>query len=328
MVNGIIVYGENMGKLKVWVLLLVSIIAIVAIVLNFDKIKEQILNLDKKDEKKLIIGDSNEYTKLYGFKYVNINDQYIPHNVQDIMNIYYSVLNQGWTEFTFYCPDDYENCLNDIDRISNNEIILSNINDYVHPYNSYASIRTTYDDQGTVMITIKHVYSDEEIKKIDKDIDRIIADHTDNSQTTMEKIRALHDYIINETRYDTDKITNGSSEYDSSRIQGVLYDKHAICSGYADIMSVILYKLGIQNFKVSSKNHVWNAVRMDNSWYHLDLTWDDPVSTTGIDTLIDTYFMITTSKLEEIDENRTEGGEKKPKEEHQFDKKVFSELVI
>jgi transglutaminase/protease-like cytokinesis protein 3 len=51
----------------------------------------------------------------------------------------------------------------------------------------------------------------------------------------------------------------------------------SICGGYSDIMSIYLNTLGIQNYKVTSENHIWNLVNIDGAWYHLDVTWDDPI---------------------------------------------------
>ena len=33
--------------------------------------------------------------------------------------------------------------------------------------------------------------------------------------------------------------------------------------------------LNIPNFKVSSKEHIWNVIYYNNAWYHIDVTWDD-----------------------------------------------------
>lgn len=30
------------------------------------------------------------------------------------------------------------------------------------------------------------------------------------------------------------------------------------------------------------ENHAWNYVQIDNYWYAIDCTWDDPVSSTGL----------------------------------------------
>ena len=135
--------------------------------------------------------------------------------------------------------------------------------------------------------------------------------------TTEQKIKALHDYVINNTKYDAQRANNGTSDYDSARIMGIIYDNYAICSGYADIMAVFLNRLGLPNFKVSSESHVWNVVYLNNQWLHLDLTWDDPITTNGRDILDHSYFLIDNNKLERIS---------KDNKDHIFDKSVYLEL--
>jgi len=305
-----------MTKVKNFLLFLVCIIVFITIYLYrepiYDKFKS-ILNIHPD----IVILPSNQYTKDYEYISFKQVDDYVPYSFEDLENIYYSVLNQGWDEFTFYCPIEYESCLSDVAKLSYNEVLLSDINNYVHPYNSYTNIKTLYDERGTVTIKITHLYSDNEIDKIDKDIDSIIKNYISNDMSTKEKIRAFHDYVINNTKYDTDRADTGYSSYDSSRINGVLYDHYAICSGYADIMAVYLNKLGIPNFKVSSDTHVWNVVYIDNTWLHIDLTWDDPVTVSGRDVLDHTYFLVNNTTLKEKSIGSTE---------HDFDKSIYKEL--
>ncbi len=305
-----------MIKLKNFISFFVSIVVITLIVLNidmiFDKVKDFVYS-----QPELIIKPANDYTKKDKYEFVKQVDEYVPYNYDDLVNIFYSILNQGWDEFTFYCPAQYSECLSDIEKLSYDEVLLSDINNFVHPYNSYSTVKTLYDDMGEITIKVKHLYSDEEIKKIDKTIDKIIEENVTYNMTDEEKIRVLHDYIVNNTRYDVTRANEGTSSYDSSRMLGLLYEHYSICSGYADTMAVILDKLGITNYKVASKSHVWNAVYLDGKWYHLDLTWDDPVSTSGKDILDHTYFLIDTSSLAEIMDND---------DEHVFDKKIYSEL--
>lgn len=304
-----------MIKLKNILSFFLSLIVIIAIFLNFDTIAENLKEIIYV-RPELIINPSNEYTKNYDFKFVEQVDDYIPYSFDDLKNIFFSVLNQGWDEFTFYCPDEYIDCLDDISKLSYDEVLLSDINNYVHPYNSYSTIRTLYDDTGEITIKIKHLYSDSEIKRIDKDIDNILSDLINDSMDDTEKIRVLHDYVINNTKYDVLRANEGASSYDSSRILGVLYDHYSICSGYADIMAVMLYKLGIKNFKVASETHVWNALYINGEWLHLDLTWDDPVSSSGKDILDHTYFLVNNDVLESVGEVK----------EHTYNKKVYLEL--
>ena len=80
-------------------------------------------------------------------------------------------------------------------------------------------------------------------------------------------------------------------------------------------MQLFLEKLGVKNYKVSSDEHVWNAVFINNRWLHLDLTWDDPVTSTGENILDHKFFLIDTLTLLNLE-----------KTEHQFNIDVYSEL--
>lgn len=309
-----------MAKVKNIILLLITFIAFFFIFLNFDKIKEQFyntVNSFNNNDEQIVYPDINMYARSFAYNYVKDVTSFDPKSYDDLVNIFYTILNNGWTEATFYCNDEYDSCLSDLDSISHNDILLSNINNFVSPYNSYSSIKTTYDDTGKVTIYITHLYSDSEILQIDKLIDEMIDENTTDNMTNREKIKALHDYIINNTKYDTKRAETDDSTYDSARIQGVLFDHYAICSGYADIMAVILDKLGIANYKISSDNHVWNGVRLDGVWYHLDLTWDDPVSTSGKEILSHDYFLISSTDLYKLDTSI---------KEHVFDTTVYSEF--
>ena len=61
--------------------------------------------------------------------------------------------------------------------------------------------------------------------------------------------------------------------------------------------------------------HTWNSVYVDDEWLHLDLTWDDPVTTTGEDRLEYNFFLITDKELE----NRNTG-------QHNYDRTIYIEL--
>ncbi len=307
-----------MTKIKKIISFVTSIAVILFILINYNKIQskfsEYINNL--KEDRTVKILPGNEYTRNYEYKYLSNSKDYVPYSNEDLINIVYGVLNQGWDEFTFYCPRKYEDCIEDVRKLSNNDEYLSHINNYVNPYNSYSSLKTIYDDTGMVTLEVNHLYTKEEIEKDNKVIDEIIKNNIKEGMTDTEKIRVIHDYIINNTKYDTKRAEKKDSPYDSARIQGLLFEHFATCSGYSDTMAVILDKLNIPNYKVSSDNHVWNAVYIDGKWKHLDLTWDDPVNSTGPDTLEYNYFLIDTDKLLDIDK----------KDQHVFNQDVYLEF--
>ena len=235
---------------------------------------------------------NNKYASNRNYQFVQITDDFTPHSKQDIINIYYTVINSGMTDFVFYCPEDYKECINDVNYISNNQSLLSNINNFVQVYNSFSHIETEFDSLGKVEMTIHHTYTDEQITEIDAVVDELMASLLTPEITTEEKIKAIHDYIINNTKYDKDRSDNKIKKYHSDIAYGALIEHYAICGGYADSMKIFLDRLGIENFKIASENHIWNFVKVNGTWYHLDLTWDDPVTDTGEDIFEYDYFLI------------------------------------
>ena len=305
-----------MTKIKNIILVLVSIIVIVALILNFNTIADKLTQLFNATPD-VIIQPANEYKKEDKFKLVSQVDDYVPYSYQDLLNIFYSTLNQGWEDFTFYCPVEYSECLKDVEKISLDEELLSDINNYVHPYNSYVSIKTLYDDSGRVKILVSHLYSKDEIKFIESYIDNTMNELLKNDMDLEDKIKELHDYIIDSTKYDAVRAEKNESQYDSARMTGLIKEHYAICSGYADIMAVFLNRLNVPNFKISSENHIWNALYINGKWLHLDLTWDDPITNNGRDVIEHSYFLINNQKLKNL---------AKGNKDHIFDKKRYIEL--
>lgn len=245
-------------------------------------------------ENKLDVG--NEYTRDLDFTYVKRTTDFHPKNYQDILNIYYSVLNNGLEEFTFQCDASYKDCLDDVDSLANSQEKLSDINNYVHPFNSFTHIETTYNSLGSVTISIVKTYTAEEIVLLNKALDDIIPSIINENATLEENIKSIHDYIINYTKYDKTR-KNGESEYRSDTAYGALYQGYAVCGGYSDTMALFLNRLNVPNFKIASEMHVWNAVYVNGQWLNLDLTWDDPVSIDGLDYLEYDFFLIDSKTL-------------------------------
>ena len=77
---------------------------------------------------------------------------------------------------------------------------------------------------------------------------------------------------------------------------------------------IFLNKLDVPNYRISSENHVWNLVYLDGNWYHLDLTWDDPVTENNTNIRLDNFLLITTDQLEQLDTGY-----------HVYDKSVYLE---
>ena len=307
-----------MIKLKNIISFFVSVALIAVVIINKDYLVENVRKVIFSN-REVVPYEANIWKKDYGFKYFNQTDEFMPKSYDDVVNIFYTTLNNGWEEFTFYCDVDYEDCLDDVSSLSFDEKFLAEMNNYVHPYNGYTTIITAYDDTGEVNIKIDKLYSNEEIAKIDHDIDNLMNEYLNDDMTLKEKIKKMHDVIINNTKYDEVRADTNYSDYDSARITGLLYDHYAICSGYTDTMAVILSKLDVKNFKVASDNHVWNALQLDGKWYHLDLTWDDPLTSSGRDVLYHTYFLVDDTELTKLNMKESMG-------EHTYNRDIYLEF--
>ncbi|MBQ6840592.1 MAG: hypothetical protein IJO63_00545 [Bacilli bacterium] len=295
---------------------------------NYDKISSYIAN-KISDNQKLIINEPNSYAKTEGFKFVQLSEDYIPYSYNDLLDIIFTTINNGWDTFNFYCPSEYTKCMEDMEKISDDSLILTHINNYVHPFNSFTDINTIIYSSGQITINITHLYTDEQIAKINTEVDRLMKELVNPTASEYENIKSIHDYLINNTKYDQSKEADEMAIHPSALASGLLFDHLARCNGYTDTMAIFLSRLGIKNYKIAttsadvsydSTGHVWNAVFYNGKWVHLDLTWDDPVSTSGQDYLYHKYFLVTTNEMAEADAGDVSI------EEHNFRKDIYLEF--
>lgn len=247
----------------------------------------------------------NEYYLDYDYKYVQNIDKQNVENKQELLNMFYTVLNSGDDSYSFYC--DYNTCLNDVKKFIDEKDSISNINNFVHPFNSFNSINVDISNSGKITIKTKKAYTEQEIIYVKTYIDTFILTNMIESMDDYNKIKTFHDHIVNITRYDSEHTEEKYTAYN------LLISGKAICGGYSDIMSIYLNMIGLQNYKINSDNHIWNLVKLNGTWYHLDATWDDPVS--GNDQyLLHNFFLIPTNELHKLD-----------KVEHNFDANIYAE---
>ena len=93
----------------------------------------------------------------------------------------------------------------------------------------------------------------------------------------LKKERIIHDYIVNRTLY-----TNPSSDDPIPRhctATGLMLDGEANCQGYADAFNMLARMAGFevqsQSGIANDSNHVWNIIKLDGTWYSVDLTYND-----------------------------------------------------
>ncbi len=105
--------------------------------------------------------------------------------------------------------------------------------------------------------------------------------------TNYQKIYKLHNWLIDNIEYDQ------SNESENNRnIYGSLIEQKAVCEGYAKAFKYLLDELNIpciivagyaNNSAGNLERHMWNYVLINDIWYSVDVTWDDPIIINGGD---------------------------------------------
>lgn len=91
--------------------------------------------------------------------------------------------------------------------------------------------------------------------------------------TSFTTVRSIYDYIITHTTYNI-------MATDLSNLCSVI-NGQAVCDGYAKATMYFCNKFGIECIVVpgyirsSGTAHLWNAVKIDDLWYFIDVTWGD-----------------------------------------------------
>ncbi len=150
-------------------------------------------------------------------------------------------------------------------------------------------IKTAWIEGGDATVTLDVVYkcSYEQEKKLDKAIKSAINSLELTGKTEYEKVKAIHDFIINNVSYDT--TLSKTSAYDA------LINQTAVCEGYAMAAYRMFTEAGLEAKIITGLGngapHAWNIVKVEEKWYNIDLTWDDPVASNGDAMLTYDYFL-------------------------------------
>lgn len=112
-------------------------------------------------------------------------------------------------------------------------------------------------------------------------------------ETDDEKLKAINDFICTTFQYDYRLFVEGAdyvnySAYemiaDSDERQGHPIGGYprGVCQAYALYGYIMLDEAGYEAITIDGiaggGPHAWNMVRVGDSWYHIDFTWNDPIS--------------------------------------------------
>ena len=168
---------------------------------------------------------------------------------------------------------------------------------YLSPNKMYLNIETTTKGKKTTYnvyinngnqpnYLIDEFSSKEQIDRAINQIEKVKNYILQNrKKTTYDNIKMVHDYLIENIEYDTT-----ISKENIYNIYGAMINGEAVCEGYARSFKYLMDYLGIPctlvigkgtNSDGQTENHAWNYVQLEDFWYAIDCTWDDPISKNG-----------------------------------------------
>lgn len=117
----------------------------------------------------------------------------------------------------------------------------------------------------------------------------------------VDKLLALHDALACHTSYSKDP----KGEFESSiyTAYGAIVEKGGVCQSYSLAYQYLVNLAGIDSIcTVTNDYHGWNMVKLNDQWYHIDVTFDDP--TNDIYGRVNhNYFLISDNKLKANDKS-------------------------
>lgn len=166
----------------------------------------------------------------------------------------------------------------------------------------------------TIVPSIAYAYNNNlvnELSEIDQQVLQkaceVLSNIISDEMSEYDKIKAIHDYMVANTIYNSQVAAdyrNGIEVTDENAFEarGVVLDGTAVCDGYSKAFSMYMELLNIECVRITGTAkdipHAWNAVKLDDDWYIVDTTHDDPLPDGGSRVSYD-YFLVSDEMVAE-----------------------------
>lgn len=130
--------------------------------------------------------------------------------------------------------------------------------------------------------------SDQMNRAVEQRVEEIVSKITPD-MSGFDIVKYFHDTIVKNCTYDL------TTEY-CDTAYGALVEGRALCQGYSYAFAELCDRAGIENTFVTGyagEEHMWNMVKLGGSWYHIDLTWNDPQMSDGKAYVTYDYFCVS-----------------------------------
>lgn len=272
-----------MKKMVIGVIVLLLMLIVVPLIWNDENVERAPEHVAQLDTSQFITKKEKKYAKTY------------PH--------VYDALKETLTQFQPYFTYDTTSIDEEtLDEMLTHIIEYSRMNTYLEGWTYWVEGERGYVEFQYSLRRDEIIQQEQFVKK---EIERIAQAIIKPSMSTYEQVKAVHDYIVLHTAYDERAAEQcGEPEcYDPAySAYGLLKNNIAVCEGYAQVMTLLLDYIGIENYYVQGmaddELHAWNLVKVDDAYYYVDTTWDDPIPNKE-NVVEDQYLLVSVADLDD-----------------------------
>lgn len=217
-------------------------------------------------------------------------------NLSELKSIIHAEMNKYNTSFSIDYTGATANLKAELDNI------LKQI--YAEDEYLYGTVsKTNYGYTGfvndvTITFNIEYLTTNQQEAYVDTEIESILSKIIKDGMSEFEKVKAVNDFIVQNTSYSFDTEASPHSVY------ALLTEQKGVCQGYALLAYRLLnalefdvqYVTGVAYANGEGIDHAWNLVKVDGKWYYLDTTWNDPTPNRPSQVQYN-YFLVTADQL-------------------------------
>lgn len=148
----------------------------------------------------------------------------------------------------------------------------------------YGSYKVSYSDDE-MNATIKYNTTNETEKKINAYVNNWVSKNIKSTMSDEQKVKAIHDYMVSNFKYNFGDSSSKSGGHLIYMPSSLIYGNGGVCQAYSTLFYRLSKKAGLESKFIAgnsqneyfSGQHAWNMVKVSGNWYHIDVTWNDPI---------------------------------------------------
>lgn len=233
-----------------------------------------------------------------------IVDRYYYHQLNKSEQTIYKAFYDGVMEYRQIIPIPVKSISQE--QFTKIYVAITRDNPLIYHMNQSACNLAT-DGLGHTAICPQYFFSKAKVKennrKIEKAVNELVAQLKLTEGTDYDKAIRVHDWFCRNVEYDMQgaDMNEPARVIASHNIIGVFAHHRAQCEGIAKAVKVILNAVdvrcivatGTANGKRENGPHAWNIVNLDNTPYHMDVTWDIGAQTVTSGKISYDYFNVS-----------------------------------